>query len=587
MRKSSLGLFLSVVMAMQSIYAQSATPPSGSGAASIGPVTVQLTGSSKIAPDLDANSEEAMDVIVEYEKLPATPLAERVPGSGGRVKQRWENLNAEQMTLTAAEIRSFAQDPRVLAIHPDRTVRGSLDLTAAATNATVAWSAGMDGSGIGVAVLDSGISPNDHNEPSANVVYSEDFTGTNTVVDVYGHGTHVAGIIASKGKGWTSHTNSTPTNYLGLARGAHIINLRVLDSTGAGKDSWVINAINRAIALRVMYNIRVMNLSLGRPFSVSYKNDPLCKAVEAAWKAGIVVVVAAGNHGRLNAGGNKGYGTINAPGNDPYVITVGAMKTNETPGRADDTIASYSSKGPSLLDRVVKPDIVAPGNRVLSDAGWLYNYTFIENGTTKTMSANSLWRNFPVGGPLQQFMRLSGTSMATPVVSAAAAILIKKDPTLTPDQVKARLMKTANKSFPASSVATDPVSRATFTNFYDVFTVGAGYLDIAAALANNEKPVGLAVSPSVTRDLVGRTNLVTGTSIVWGDRIIWGSSTAWTPTSIWGTRNLQQNSIVWGDTTVIGNSVVWGDTISRSTSVVWGDSTAILNASTVLVNGDR
>jgi serine protease AprX len=128
----------------------------------------------------------------------------------------------------------------------------------------------------------------------------------------------------------------------------------------------VIAAIETAIRLKSTYNIRVINLSLGRPPFESYTLDPLCQAAEAAWKAGIVVVVSAGNDGRVNIANNYGYGMIDAPGNDPYVITVGAMKTVGTYTRTDDLMASYSSKGPSVIDNIAKPDLVAPGNLVVS-----------------------------------------------------------------------------------------------------------------------------------------------------------------------------------------------------------------------------
>jgi subtilisin family serine protease len=151
-----------------------------------------------------------------------------------------------------------------------------------------------------------------------------------------------------------------------MAPGASLINLRVLDANGESSDSTVISAIQTAIQLKSKYNIRVINLSLGRPPFESYTLDPLCQAVEAAWKAGIVVVVAAGNDGRVNTANNMGYGTINSPANDPYALTVGAMKTLATYSRTDDLMASYSSKGPSLIDNTAKPDIVAPGNLVVS-----------------------------------------------------------------------------------------------------------------------------------------------------------------------------------------------------------------------------
>ena len=188
------------------------------------------------------------------------------------------------------------------------------------------------------------------------VVYQQSFIG-GTTADQYGHGTHVAGILAGNGSG---------TVYLGTILEGNIISLKVLDQNGNGSDVAVIQAIDAAISLKSQYNIKVINLSLGRPVYESAALDPLCQAVEQAWKAGITVVVAAGNDGRDNTDGIDGYGTIAAPGNDPYVITVGCVKDMGTTTRADDLIASYSSKGPTLFDHYVKPDVVAPGNLVIS-----------------------------------------------------------------------------------------------------------------------------------------------------------------------------------------------------------------------------
>src|SRR4029078_4926064 len=138
-------------------------------------------------------------------------------------------------------------------------------------------------------------------------------------------------------------------SFRGVAPGANLINLRVLDASGVGTDSGVIAAIDKAISLKSKYNIRVLNLSLGRPVFESYKTDPLCQAVEKAWKAGIVVVVAAGNEGRNNQFGTDGYGTISAPGNSPLALTVGAMNTVSTSPATDDKMASFSSKGPTSV----------------------------------------------------------------------------------------------------------------------------------------------------------------------------------------------------------------------------------------------
>src|SRR5579885_3063506 len=131
---------------------------------------------------------------------------------------------------------------------------------------------------------------------------------------------------------------------------------------------------------------------MGRPVFESYTQDPLCQAAEQAWKAGIVVVVAAGNSGRDNSRGTNGYATIQAPGNDPYVIAVGAMKTLGTASRNDDLIASYSSKGPTLIDHIVKPDLVAPGNHINSA---LAN----QNVTLFAQSSTSLEKSYYMKGP--------------------------------------------------------------------------------------------------------------------------------------------------------------------------------------------
>src|SRR5262249_15352551 len=190
--------------------------------------------------------------------------------------------------------------------------------------------------------------------------------------DACGHGTHVAGIVA--GNGAASSDTDCFRTFLGIARSTSLVNVRVLDQNGQASVSTVISGIQWAIDNKSAYNIRVMNLSVGHPVGESYQTDPLCQACEAAWGNGIVVIAAAGNDGRLNASvtecsDNEGFGTkygsIGSPGNDPYVITVGAMKSVDG-SRANDTIATYSSRGPTLGDLTLKPDVVAPGNQVIS-----------------------------------------------------------------------------------------------------------------------------------------------------------------------------------------------------------------------------
>jgi len=330
-------------------------------------IPVFAQGGHKHSWDLNSDPNATVDVIVQF-KTPPTKQELKQLGPYGQMKKLFQGINAINLQLSRSLVDNLENDPNVLYVSPNRTATGSLDIVDATVFATYAWQYGWDGTGIGVAVIDSGMTPKDDlmaaDGVTSRIVYSESFIGGTDTTDGYGHGTHVAGIVGGNAKDSTgvgfSHT------YKGVAPNVSFINLRVLDQNGAGQESSVIAAIDRAIQLKNTYNIRVINLSLGHPVYETYTLDPLCKEVEAAWKAGIVVVVAAGNYGRDNSHGTKGYGTIASPGNDPYVITVGATKTNGTSSRLDDSIATYSSKGPTAVDHIVKPDLVAPGNAVVS-----------------------------------------------------------------------------------------------------------------------------------------------------------------------------------------------------------------------------
>jgi serine protease AprX len=336
-----------------------------------------------------------------------------------------------------------------------------------------------------------------------------------------------------------------------------------------------------------------MNLSLGRPVYESYTLDPLCQAVEAAWKAGIVVVVAAGNEGRDNSSGNAGYGTITAPGNDPYVITVGAMKTENTDTRTDDLIASYSSKGPTAVDQIVKPDIVAPGNLVVSllaQHGRL-PLTYPQNGiplsyyqsnapgvgAAPTMPAVPTNPNVEPPavnfgpGMSNVYYTLSGTSMAAAVVSGAVADLLQAFPNLNPDQVKLLIMQTSYKTFPISSTATDPGTGTPYVDYYDIFTVGSGYLDLQAALAaaRSVPNAGTAMSPSSSYDPTsGLVTLNYDPSSVWANPSLQGTRCLWGTSAIYSSSTLQGNQA-----NLTGAKCLWGTSTDSATKSLWGTST--------------
>jgi serine protease AprX len=533
----------------------------------------------KIAADLDVSQpDKTVNVIVRFRHTPTEAHHLKIRQRGGQLQRTLPLIRGAHYSLPAGRLANLAKDPEVEYIAPDRPVKAFLDNTAAAVNAPVAWASSLDGTGIGIAIIDSGVSGNDDlkDPKGANrIVYNQSFT-TGGAGDQYGHGGHVAGVAAGSGKRSTG--NQYFRTFRGIAPNASIINLRVLDQNGAGTDSSVIAAIQTAINLKSKYNIRVINLSLGRSAQVSYTQDPLCQAVEAAWNAGIVVVVAAGNNGRDNSMNTSGYGTIAAPGNDPYVITVGAMKTMGTPSRTDDLIASYSSKGPTLFDHIVKPDLVAPGNRTVSlfVPGGQIEAQFKQNAITKSSYITN-----GGGGLSGDYFEMSGTSMATPVVSGAVALLLQQNPSLTPDQVKGRLMKTAYKNFPAFSIASDPVTGQTYQSEYDIFTVGAGYLDIAAALASTDLAIGPAQSPSVSVNTDGTVSLLTGPSLAWDASPLWSASVVWgTNVFAAGTDAVWGNSVVWGTSSMQGFSVIWG------TSVVWGTGQAAAENLTMAASGE-
>jgi serine protease AprX len=526
--------------------------------------------SSKLSPDLQAVGPNTnVNVIVQYYNPPTNnelDFANSVAAANGK---KLGLVKAYALKTSPAYVQNLiTQDPNIKYVSLDRPLKGAMNYAVPAVNADVAHNLGYDGTGIGIAVIDSGINPvwdlNVPNSKASRIVYSQNFdTTANTTSDLYGHGTHVAGIIA--GNGAASLCSNCDVAFRGIAPNANIINLRVLDANGSATDSTVISAIQQAIALKNQYNIRIINLSLGRGIFESYTLDPLCQAVEQAWNAGLVVVAAAGNYGRDNSNGNYGYGTITAPGNDPYVITVGAMKTMGTATRADDLIATYSSKGPTLLDHIIKPDIVAPGNLIISELA----------STSATLYLNYPQNAVPISyyttsnnqNASSSYFTLSGTSMAAPMVSGAAALLLQQNPSLAPDQVKARLMKTAYKTFPASSAYTDPSTGITYTDYYDIFTIGAGYLDVWAALNNTDLAPGTAGSAlSPTAVFSSTTNQVymsSGTSVIWGKSTTWSTSVVWGTAVIWGTSTTGQ-SVLWGAATAC-----WDTTTSSGFSVIW------------------
>ncbi|GHB18120.1 MULTISPECIES: S8 family peptidase [Streptomyces] len=298
----------------------------------------------------------------------------------------WDALTREQNDGSAATTSGIAQ------IWLDGSRKASLDRSTAQIGAPAAWARSYDGSGVKIAVVDTGIDAT-HPDLTGRVVAERNFSGSPDARDRVGHGTHVASVAAGAG--------SKDARFKGVAPGAQLINAKVLDDRGVGDDSGILAGVDWAVA----QGADVINMSLGSPDTLGI--DPLEAQVnKLSAEKGVLFAIAAGNSG-------PGRGTVASPGSADAALTVGAVDD-------DGLMADFSSVGPRTGDGAVKPDITAPGVEITAAAA------------TGTSGQN------PPG-----YVSLSGTSMATPHVAGAAAILKQKNPTWTGSQIKAVLTGSA------------------------------------------------------------------------------------------------------------------------------------------------
>jgi serine protease AprX len=357
--------------------------------------------------------------------------------NGGIITHELPLINAVAATLPVAQLSALAAHPNVRMIAangamqsagtftnlPEKKGGNTTESSAPAANTfpdtlnvRPVWAMGLDGTGIGVAVIDSGISPdNDLPNIAAAITFSP---GAATTVDQLGHGTHVAGILAGNGA-------DSGGAFRGIAPGVRLLNLKVGNDQGLATEADVVAAMQWVLAHKAEYNIRVVNLSINSTVQASYHVSPLSAAAEILWFNGIVVVTATGNKQEAN-GFNP---VLAAPANDPFVITVGASDEKGDAQRKNDSIASFTAND-ATAEGFVKPEIMAPGVNIMS-----------------VLSANSTWpAQFPNRVTADgQYFRLSGASMSTPMVTGAVALLLQAEPHLTPDQVKYRLLQSAGK----------------------------------------------------------------------------------------------------------------------------------------------
>jgi serine protease AprX len=470
-------------------------------------------------------------------------------------------INGVALELPNGLIKQLAARPETFRIHEDRPTEAHNYRTSVTVGATVVRSLlGYKGDGVGIAVIDSGISAwhDDLTRGAVSKIFPYgnqrvakfvDFVnGRTQPYDDNGHGTHVAGIIA--GNGYDSNGDKA-----GIAPNASIVSLKVLDGNGQGSISNVIAAMSWVAANYQTYNIRVVNLSVGAPIRESYWTDPLTLACKRLTDLGITVVTAAGNRGK-DANGRLMYGGITAPGNAPWVLTVGASSTQGTLTRSDDVMADYSSAGPTAIDFAAKPDLVAPGTGTVSllSAGSLFSVTKL----TSLIAGTGLL------GVSKPYLALSGTSMATPVVSGTVALMLQANPSLTPNLIKAILQYTS-QPYPG----------------YNPLREGAGFLNsygavrLAKFYADNRAGARMPLQNTWSRKIIWGNHLLGGGYLsprgnAWSNAVVWGSArTASGQNIVWGTDcGSGCDNIVWGTHDANGDNIVWGT--GGDDNIVWG-----------------
>jgi serine protease AprX len=555
----------------------------------LAPAVAEAAHSARLSADLADHlsvGSQSIRVIVHGTRAEVEALAARYNLQVAKYLQ-----SGAVFLVNAGQLEAMRQDDTQDHLSGDIQIRSSVDAAAVESiGVDQVWARSEkgrgQGKGISVAVIDSGLDTT-HNALKGRVLVTRDFTGGDGL-DHYGHGTHVAAIIAGQA-GRTLDTR----DYGGVAPGAYLLNLRVLGDDGSGSLSDVIEAIDWTIEHRREYNVRIINLSLGAPVLQPYRDDPLCEAVERAVRAGLVVVAAAGNFGR-SADGKSVYGAITSPANSPYAIAVGAIDTHDTAQRSDDTLATYSSKGPTRYDLVMKPDLAAPGSHIRS-----------AEAVGSYLSTTYPARHVAGTGP-NAVMQLSGTSMAAGVVSGAAALVLDARGSLTPRDTKAALQLTST-FLPSAGLVGAGAGMINALAAVDLADTGAlaGSTTIAneqivasrlyAAQVRSGRLTAVESSGGMqSRNAIkastyqARTHgdsdndasiwsywrpapAVRDNTIVWGvegNTIIWGGVSA--DTIVWG---VDANTIIWG---VNANTIVWGvdaDTIVwgvGANTIVWG-----------------
>lgn len=377
-----------------------------------------------------ATSERAFSVIVQSVSGGATSAAKAVEAVGGTVTNNLEIVGGVAADVTGSMMDRLRSLPGIFNVTENSRIgfngkpgsdKDKPKRIQQVVRADKLWSEGIVGQGVTVALLDTGVyaqHPDLQGPDGSRVIACEDLTseaGTAAeCADTFGHGTFMAGLIAGNGA-------SSNGKYSGVAPEANIASIKVAGFDGSTDVAKILAGVQWAVAHQTEYNIKVLNLSLGSDSSQDYRLSPLNYAVERAWKAGITVVVSSGNSG-------PGGSTVMKPGDDPYVITVGASDDQGTMSIGDDLVPVFSSRGPTRSNGLLKPDVVSPGVHTTSlrSPGSAIDQKY---GSTAAVDGN--------------YFKGTGTSMSTATVSGVVAQILAANPSLNPNQVKHRITSTA------------------------------------------------------------------------------------------------------------------------------------------------
>ena len=507
------------------------------GLLTAGLAIASATVSVAAAPPPPGASSPSTQVIVRGAPGNQSLVDRDITEAGGRVTEQIPLITASAAEVPTGALGWLSDQPGIVEVTPDGPVQltsssyspttnpGSLYSVEQSLGVDQAWQDGYTGSGVGVALLDTGVNPVVGLAGSGQIINGPDLSFDNAssslrYLDANGHGTFMAGIIAGRDPGATSgHYAGDTTDFLGIAPDSHIVNVKVGSANGAVDVSQVLAAIDWVVMHRFDegFNIRVLNISFGTDSSQSYLLDPLAYAAEAAWHEGIVVVAAVGNQGATST-------RVADPAIDPYVIAVGASQGSGS----TLAVAPFSSAGNSSRS----PDVVAPGTSIVSlrDPG-----SVIDDQYGSTAEVGS------------RFFLGSGTSEATAVTSGLAALLVQKYPSATPDQIKALLTSTATPVTGASSliaghgqVSASAAVQAALPSTTQSFapSTGTGTLEAArgtlhvslgGVVLSGEKDIfGNAVSPASLATVEGYADSWNAGS--WNGAVWSGSYWVWSPT---------------------------------------------------------